>query len=942
MTRSSDSIEQNITRQFYDRYKIEHALFVKSILGIADEEIRHWYASVILNRLMFIYFIQSNGYLDNDTNYLRSKLTRSRQIGSDLFYRKLLIQLFFEGFAKKPDERSGVTRKLLGEVPYLNGGLFLRHKIEGQGSRGIQISDIAFEKVFDFFDQYKWQLDEQPLYDDKTINPGVLGYIFEQYINQKQMGAYYTKNDITEYISKNTIIPFLFERVQQKCKGDFEGENSVWRLIQADPNRYIYPVMKMGIEVAQTPEIPYASPDTPKDSERRSLPPEGFGLPTESQREVIARRKRYQEIHTKLVNGEIRNINDLVTYNLNIGQFAQDAIEGYSSSEFLHAFWHTLEQITVLDPTCGSGAFLLAALNILEPLYEACLDRMQILLEQFGRSDSQPTPDNIRNFAKILTRMKGKKRRSNHRYFILKSIIVNNLFGVDIMDEAVEICKLRLFLKLLAQIKPGEQIDPLPDIDFNIRAGNALLGYATYADVESAVGATKKLDFDNDMDRIKTDAEENNQMLVTFRKQQAESEDEIARGSKERLREQLEKLKDNLNRYLADEFSVNPNQKTVYKQWLVSHKPFHWFVDFYWIINNGGFDVIIGNPPYVNASRFRQQYEIENYVTATCPDIYAWVLERTSSLLRTEGRTGMIVPLSVGFSGDFEPCRKLLFAEYGENWFSSFARIPSALFNFDVRVRNTIHIGHKTKRKSFQHTTRLHRWFEAARPYLFDLIEYASFVPKLWQFRIPKLNTTDLANAFEQCLTQTHSTIGFSFLSWSTPYMLHFKKTAYNWLNFCHNLPPCYASNGESIAHTKFGELYFADSKTRDLAFLLLNGKIVFAFWCITGDDFDVTRWMFAEFPIDLNSIPDTTSRDLLRLTKDLEDAMVENLSFKLNAGKKVGNYNLAKCRAITDQSDAIFAEYLGLQEVWTDIELMYSQIVKTDFDVDEEEETVK
>ena len=73
----------------------------------------------------------------------------------------------------------------------------------------------------------------------------------------------------------------------------------------------------------------------------------------------------------------------------------------------------------------------------------------------------------------------------NRRYFILKSIILNNLFGVDIMEEAVEICKLRLFLKLAAQVEPDAAatelgIEPLPDIDFNIRAGNTLVGYATY------------------------------------------------------------------------------------------------------------------------------------------------------------------------------------------------------------------------------------------------------------------------------------------------------------------------------------------------------------------------------------------------------------------------------------------------------------------------------
>ena len=62
----------------------------------------------------------------------------------------------------------------------------------------------------------------------------MLGYIFEKYINQKQMGAYYTKEDITEYISKNTIIPFLFDAARAKCKVAFENPSgpTVWDLLQ--------------------------------------------------------------------------------------------------------------------------------------------------------------------------------------------------------------------------------------------------------------------------------------------------------------------------------------------------------------------------------------------------------------------------------------------------------------------------------------------------------------------------------------------------------------------------------------------------------------------------------------------------------------------------------------------------------------------------------------
>ncbi len=82
----------------------------------------------------------------------------------------------------------------------------------------------------------------------------MLGYIFEKYINQKQMGAYYTKEDITGYISQNTIIPFLFDAARAtRVHGDrlrrADGTR-VWRLLAADPDRYIYPAVRHGVGAA--------------------------------------------------------------------------------------------------------------------------------------------------------------------------------------------------------------------------------------------------------------------------------------------------------------------------------------------------------------------------------------------------------------------------------------------------------------------------------------------------------------------------------------------------------------------------------------------------------------------------------------------------------------------------------------------------------------------
>ena len=193
-----------------------------------------------------------------------------------------------------------------------------------------------------------------------------------------------------------------------------------------------------------------------------------YALPTEIWREVVDRRNRYTEVKSKIDKGDIQQINDFITYNLNIRQFAQDVVENTNDPELLKHFYKALNSVTIIDPTCGSGAFLFAAMNILEPLYESCLQRMENFVAEAPKGK-------YKFFEETLAQVKSPEH-PNLQYFIYKSIILRNLYGVDIMKEAVEIAKLRLFLKLVATVeadyrKPNLGLEPLPDIDFNIRAG---------------------------------------------------------------------------------------------------------------------------------------------------------------------------------------------------------------------------------------------------------------------------------------------------------------------------------------------------------------------------------------------------------------------------------------------------------------------------------------
>ncbi len=247
VVRKNDALfREKVTKKFYDIFRIEHEKFSKQIEGIEDAEKRNWYASLTLNRLMFVYFIQQKGFLNSDDKYLRTKLKETQTVGDDMFYsfyRTFLLKFFHNGLGE-PDHSNELI-ELLGKVPYLNGGLFEKHEIEN--NHDIYIKDEAFERVFEFFDKYDWHLDTRQLKSDHEINPEVLGYIFEKFINQKQMGAYYTKEDITEYISKNTIIPFLFDRVKEKVAIAFDKKDGIWKLLRENADDYFYDAVKKGV-----------------------------------------------------------------------------------------------------------------------------------------------------------------------------------------------------------------------------------------------------------------------------------------------------------------------------------------------------------------------------------------------------------------------------------------------------------------------------------------------------------------------------------------------------------------------------------------------------------------------------------------------------------------------------------------------------------------------
>ena len=929
---------EKITKDFYTGFRKEHKAFADFITGIDDHitdvaknKNKQWYTSVMLNRLMFCYFIQKKGFLNGDFDYLQHKLHWVRQEkGQDRFfqsfYRGFLSRLFHDGLNKPKHDAD--FEQMYGRIPYLNGGMFDEHQLEHDYA-DIDIKDEAFIRLFNFFDTWRWHLDTRITASGKDINPDVLGYIFEQYINDRaQMGAYYTKEDITEYIGKNCILPFLMDRVAETSPKAFNAEGYVWTWLKQRGDRYIYDAVKKGYcpdWQQQIPETIAIGIDTtqPNLLERRAQwntkTPERFALPTEIWRETIDRLQRCESLLHKIKQGEITHINDFITYNLDIRSFVYDLLHHTEDHLFILHFYKALQQVTILDPTCGSGAFLFAAMNILEPLYEVCIERMQ----EFHAQNPllfKPELEEISH-----------KYRSNIQYFIFKSIILRNLYGVDIMVEATEIAKLRLFLKMVAVVEVDKRaenlgLDPLPDIDFNIRCGNTLVGYATEKELNKDLVwgdmfANKefKEKVDNEMRSVAT-AYELFKMV-----QMQQSENMVAfKQAKQQLKERLASLNHSLNQRLWKATADIP-----FEQWLTSHQPFHWLAEFYQIIHDkGGFDVIIGNPPYVVYVETKCNYRVpQSYITKDCGNLYAFCVERSHYLISPQGRFGMIIPNSSISAYKMIRLQEIITINK-ETWISNYAWRPSKLFEgADMLLAIIIYVQSDNPTIN---STQYYKWYNEFRSCLFNCLTYNNAIVRKTTGSISKMPSR-IANAIlvrmqkvskDHTLSELFSSIG--------GYKLYYFRAVQYWFKVL-NKEPIFEEDGYRKVTSEMKTIYTKSKEERDVLIAILSSNIFFLYY-IVWSSCQVVNSRDFDFYINIKNLNSKTFNQLAYLGDLLQEDYQKNSQVRDRNYSKKGRFFTMKkqhffikySKYIIDKIDIILAKYYQFTEEELDYIINY------------------
>ena len=355
-----------VTRQFFAEYKriFEGAMGSVGGFGEDEEENKRTFVQTLFNRLMFVYFLSRKGWLrfDGNADYLNALWQDyGKGLGDGNFHRDRLRPLFFSGL-NNPNSRDLTEglRTVIGDVPFLNGGLFEETELDQRD--GITVPDKAIRQVLTgLFDRFNFTVMESTPFDiEVAVDPEMLGKVFEELVTGRHdSGAYYTPRPVVSFMCREAL------------KGYLEGQDT-------------------GLES-----------------------------------EAIARFVDHHE-----------------TEGIGVAQARRVA--------------EALADVTVVDPACGSGAYLLGM--------------MQELIEL------QVRLFNVTQDAKSL-------------YDLKLEIIQRNLYGVDIDSFAVNIAMLRMWLSLAIEYE-GDTPEPLPNLDFKVVCGDSLLGPdpSSGAEVQGALG----------------------------------------------------------------------------------------------------------------------------------------------------------------------------------------------------------------------------------------------------------------------------------------------------------------------------------------------------------------------------------------------------------------------------------------------------------------------
>lgn len=526
-----------------------------------------------------------------------------------------------------------------------------------------------------------------------------------------------------------------------------------------------------------------------------------------------------------------------------------------------------------------------------------------------------------------------RKYRSNIQYFIYKSIILRNLYGVDIMHEATEIARLRLFLKMVAVVDVDRRadnlgLDPLPDIDFNIRCGNTLVGYATQQELDQDLTYG---DIFANMEFKEKVEQEMQKVAMAYKRfkeiQFTQHEGMVAfKQAKSELCNRLEILNDELNLRLYAATIVDRDKEERYKKWLNDYKPFHWLAEFYEIIQqNGGFDVIIGNPPYVEYSKIRKIYLLKNFTVQECGNLFGFVIERVKNLISVNGYFSFIVPISVVCTQRMESIQKYIFSS-NEVWLSNYGERPSKLFT-GAEVLLTIFIVSPKRILSDHRTTTFIKWKADERPILFEKLFYNKVFVKPKKYVIPKIGF-DIENNILNKIKISNKSLVHDLLK-ESPHKIFYRIGGGRYWKVFTDFRPKFILNGEESISSRENYLYAKSEIEKKAIISILSSSLFYWYFILTTNCRDLNPSDLKEFPIFISDLDLINLRFLSNLCDDLMIDYKDNSLSKEKISGKTGNITYQEfyprlSKNIIDEIDKVLAKHYGFTEEELDFIINY------------------
>jgi hypothetical protein len=396
--------------------------------------------------------------------------------------------------------------------------------------------------------------------------------------------------------------------------------------------------------------------------------------------------------------------------------------------------------------------------------------------------------------------------------------------------------------------------------------------------------------------------------------------------AKKELRDRLEKLTAELDQYTALEYGIDIENRKAYVAWRNNHQPFHWFADFYKIMQQGGFDVVIGNPPYVQYKDVKSQYTVRNFATFPCADLYAFVTEKSYVLTKKNGRIGLIIPISIFGVDGFVSLQKETLSNLGPVWVSSFANRPSQLFDGSQK-RLTILLGFRSsKSKSNIFTSRYYRWFREERDILFRAkIEYIHRTSCFLVFpsSLEKVGSSLELETFIK-IASNNSILAQGILSTSSHQVFYTRKFGY-FLAFLDVVPQIIEiDTGIPRQPSELKSLSFGAPDSLFCAIAGLSSSTFFWFWNVLSDCRNLNRRDILAFPLYPEIIDKNIGKSLTKLGRSYINALKRTSQFMRKSGLEIETFGYAECKHFIDEIDTILAQNYGLTNDELDFVINY------------------